>query len=295
MRRTAALNSRRCPDRIRICLVAVAAAVCGVTAGFAQQPGISALIRTEIVRVAPAPEPPAAKDPDGTPNVAGMMAQMGDLFAKMMAPEGRVDMLWMARPGAARSELRNQMLTIPGGSVMITKGSTVAVLNPAEHTYYEMPIAAGGRMPGVPPHVDAPKPEVTVTPTGKTATMLGHPVERVDIAMRVPLPAPAGGQMPPGVPSEITMTMESWETTDFGNTVDPALMISFQGLMATTGMDKIVRPGRFPLKFVGRMSMMPGYEIRTTVLEVGQKPLAADLFEIPADFKKIDPPRPKLP
>jgi hypothetical protein len=271
-------------------VVAVAAITCALAAPFAQQPGISAVIRTEVVRVSPAPPAAAAKNADGSPNVAGMMAQMGDLFAKMMAPEGKIDMVWMARPGAARTELRNPMLMVPSGSVLITKGSTVAVLNPVERTYYEMP-APRLQVPGAPAGADAPKPEVTVTPTGKTDRLLGHPVERVDISVRMPMPGRRRDAMPAGAPTDITMTMESWETADFGTAVDPALMASFQGLMASAGIDKIVRPGRFPMKFIGRMSIMPGYEIRTTVLEVTQKALAADLFEVPSGFKKVDRPR----
>lgn len=292
MRRIAAWNSKKCPDAVSMTLVAVAAIASAVIVPAAQETGVSALIRMEMVRVAPAPPPAAARNPDGSPNVAALLAQMGDMAAKMIAPEGKVEMRWMARAGVARTELLNPMLMMPTGTILLTKGSTVMVLNPVEHTYYETP-AGGRRMPGVQPGAEGSKQEVTVTPTGKTGTLLGHRVERVDIVVRIPLPS-RSASTPPGVPTDTTMTLESWETSELG-AIDPALVVSFQGFLAAAGMDKAVRPGHFPLKSIARLSMMPGYEIRTTVLEVAQKPLEAGLFEVPAGFKKIDPPRPRLP
>lgn len=293
MRRIAAWNSRKCPEPVAVAVVAVTASICALVAPLAQQPGIAAVIRTEVVRVSPPAPAGPAKNPDGSPNAAAMMAQMGDMLAKLMAPEGKIEMLWMARPGVVRTELRNAMFIIPSGSVLLTKGSTLTVLNPSQRTYYEMPTA--GTRPGAARGAGAMKPDVTVTQTGRTDTVLGHRVERVDINVKMAAPGRTSAGGSPAAARDITVTMEVWETPDFGTTADPMMMAGFQGLMASAGMEKMVRPGRFPLKSILRTSMMPGYETRTTTLEVTQKALPDDLFVIPEGFKKVDPPRLKFP
>lgn len=254
--------------------------------------GVRASIRMEIVRV----ESPPGRGSEAVPgdpaaNFTAMFEQMGEMFVKMIAPAGKVDMTWMSQEGVARSELKDDMLMMPAGTVMLVREGEVQVLDPGRRTYYVAPgPPASGSPFGAPGGGTLPKADVRVTPTGETTTMLGRTVERVTIDWRLPLPIKDSPQLPPGFPQELEMSIETWEAQMPLSGEGLGLSADVHAFMSAIGMSEIIRPGRFPLKTVMRGSMFPGFELRTTVLELEEGVFPGELFVVPEGYTRVDPP-----
>jgi hypothetical protein len=289
-------KARRCWTIAALAAVGLGLAAASLVA--AQATGLRTTMRMEIVRLTPpAAEAPDLLNPEDTPNFDAMFAQMGEMLVKMIAPTGKVEMVWMAQAGAARSELKDDMLMMPSGTVMLMRGSDVHILDPTSRTYYVAPGPPAAVAPfGAPGGAPLPKPQVTVRPTGQKETMLGRIVERVDIDWRLPLPTADLPHLPPGFPTEMTMSIESWEAEiAMPEGGGPGVPAEAQAFLSAIGMSDIMRPGRFPMRTVLRGSMFPGFEMRTTVLELEEGPLPEELFAIPEGYEQVEPPKPPMP
>ena len=114
--------------------------------------------------------------------------------------------------------------------------------------------------------------------TGQFTTILGLQAERVDITMSVPLPITP----PPGLPTVLPVTGVLW-VSDAYRAYARSIhrTIGLPG-MPTSDLDGIV------LRQVVRNAQF-GIEIEHVVTELTETPLAAELFEVPEDFRVTGP------
>jgi hypothetical protein len=227
------------------------------------------------------------------------LAMAGQMFRQMMLPDGAVEMAVMTDGQSVRTELRGRWLTMPSGTVMLKlagQANAGYVLNPADKTYYVLKTDAV-TMPELPNGMTLPKPEVSVKPGGTFETIAGYRAEKVDVSWRMAIPIPEGVDVPPGLPTDVSLAIEMWCAPDLK-------MPEASGAMATSaiakmmpgmGFDQIMNSCSFPLRSRMRLSMMPGYEMLTTVTPGGNQAPSPDLFKIPAGYKEVPMPAPRLP
>jgi hypothetical protein len=224
-----------------------------------------------------------------------MTAMVADTFKKMVLPEGAVEMEFVTDGQSVRTEMRGQMSMLAKGSVVLyAAGQTDGyVLNPTEKTYY---VLKTPQMPALPAGMTLPKPEISVKPSGTFETIVGHRAEKVNISWRMPIPIPEGVEVPPGTPTEFSMDIENWCTTDLKMPASATrLMGSVAQSMPGFGLDELAKACPFALRSRMRMSMMPGYEILSTVTSASDASPSPDLFKLPAGYKEVPPPTPKMP
>lgn len=213
-----------------------------------------------------------------TQPVDPMMGMIGAMLSSRF-PSG--DMKMTVGDAGTRVEFVNALGPVPAGGVMLMRGGTTVILNPADHTYW----TAGAPKPVVP---GGTPPAVTTTRTGERETLGGLTTERVTFGVSMNLPLPAGVQLPPGFPTAFTMDGDMWVADQFkayasslnaiANTLFPGIGI---GGLAQQGL--VVRQ-------VTRSPMFGGNELVFSVSDVMEAPMAADLFQIPADYKEVPAP-----
>ena len=224
-----------------------------------------------------------------------MTAMIADGFKKTVLPEGSVEMEFVTDGQSVRTEMHGSMATLAKGSVILyPAGQTDGyVLNPTEKTYYVLKVP---QAPTLPAGMTLPKPEISVKPSGTFETIVGHRAERVNISFRMPIPVPEGVDLPPGMPTELTMDIENWCATDLKM---PATAMRLMGGAAQSmpgfGLDEMIKACPFALRSRMRMSMMPGYEILSTVTSATDASPSPDLFKLPAGFKEVPAPTPGIP
>jgi hypothetical protein len=223
-----------------------------------------------------------------------MTAMVADMFKKTILPEGSVEMEFMTDGQSVRTEMHGSMATLAKGSVVLyPAGQTDGyVLNPTEKTYY---VLKPPQVPTLPAGMTLPKPEISVKPSGTFETIVGHRAEKVNISFRMPIPVPEGVDLPPGMPTELTLDT-NWCATDLKM---PATAMRLMGGVAQSmpgfGLDEMVKACPFALRSRMRMSMMPGYEILSTVTSASDASPSPDLFKLPAGLKEVPAPTPRMP
>ena len=234
-----------------------------------------------------------------TPDADNPIAMMGQMVRQMMLPDGVVDMAVATDGQSVRTELHGRWMTMPQNAVLLSladRANTNYVLDPAARTYYAIKIDAV-KLPELPNGMVLPKPEVSVKPSGTFETIAGYRAEKVDVSWRMALPIPEGVDLPPGMPTDVSLAIEMWCAPD-------VKMPAVNGMLTTgaigqmlpgIGFDQIAKACSFPMRSRVRLSMMPGYEMVTTVTQASQQPPAPDAFTIPAGYKEVPMPAPKLP
>lgn len=244
--------------------------------------------RLELQKVADAP----AQDANG------MMAMASDMLKKMLLPDGPVEMTTTTDGQSVRAETRGRWMTMPSGAIVLMRAGDKNlgyVLNPAEKTYYALKLP---EFPMLPP--DMPKPEVGVKASGVFETIAGHRAERVDVSWRIAIPVPEGVEVPPGVPTEIGFQLDLWCAQDIKlrsprNLANMEAAGAISAMMPGKAVDDLTKSCSFPLKERLRFSVMPEYEIRSTVTSIAEVPSSPDLFAIPAGYKEVPTPEFKFP
>ncbi len=230
------------------------------------------------------------------PDADSMSSMMVGMLKKTMMPEGSVEMEFVTDGQSARTEMHNAMAMMPKGTVILYPAgqSDGYVLNVADKTYYvlKMPNA-----PVLPPGVTLPKPETSVKRSGTFDTIAGVRAEKVNILWRMAMPIPEGAQVPPGVPTELSIDIESWCSADVKMPAAVSRMVNGAEMsMPGMGMDEILKACPFAVRSRMRMSMMPGYEIVQTMTSVtGAEAASPDLYKVPAGYKEVPAPTPKMP
>lgn len=215
------------------------------------------------------------------------MSSMAGGMISQMFPPGGVDQLVIAGDKGVRSEQKQDFATFKAGMIVLVKpDSTQYVLDPAAKTYYKMP-AMPAEMAAMMTQMN---PKVTVGKRGEFETVNGQKCEHIKMTMTMGIPGMDPSQMPPGMP-ELSMAYDVWlsETTK----MPPAAAAMSMGMLKQFGFDqmpelkKLSTDGRMLVK--GVMSMF-GVEMIMESRDIKTEAAAADLFEIPKDYKEVPPP-----
>jgi hypothetical protein len=213
-----------------------------------------------------------------------MSAMAGGMISEMFPPGG-LDQLVLAGERGVRSVQQQEFGGTKAGTIALIKpDGTQYIIDPSTKTYV--------KQPPVPEEVTAMmaqmKPRVTVGERGQFETINGMKCERLIMNVAMAIPGVDPSQLPPGVPTEITMTYTMW-LTDAVKMPTPAASLS-TAMLKQFGFDqmpelkKLTGDGRMMLK--GVMSMF-GVEMIMTSTGISTEDAPADLFEIPADYKEV--------
>jgi hypothetical protein len=154
-------------------------------------------------------------------------------------------------------------------SILLWRPDGPLVLDPDERTYRPIPElreALASARSLTPPRFRR---------TGEFAMVLGVRTERVDVTMSLPLPTTP----PPGFPTVIEMSGELWLAD-----VHRALG---EGLRKTTGLTGGLSAGieGIVLRQIVRNAQL-GIEIESTVTDLVEGPIAAEIFEVPSGYRR---------
>lgn len=215
-----------------------------------------------------------------------MIGIMGDAVMKQMVPDGAADLVYLVGDKGARVEYLQAAMGLPAGTInLITLDGTIAILNPQEKTYWKTTMTETlDRMKAA----GVPVPDIAVKRTGQFDTVVGAKCEILtfDWKMALPIPEAARATLPPDFPSTIAMTGDSCVTTDAYKQYADVINKGANVMMAAMGFDKITQGG-----FALRQTMaMAGFEMKTTVTQIGEEPAPEHAFEIPADYKEVPMP-----
>ena len=205
---------------------------------------------------------------------------LGPMVVNTIAPPGGVHVTTTIGEGGSRFEYDKAYTIIPAGGVMIvTPDGMITVLNSTERTYWKMAKPAGLGANGI-------APVVKVDRTGSFETIAGVRSERATINIRVPLPLPPGTQMP-GLPSEVTVTGETWLAEQFKKYA--AMSAGVTSMMGSLGPDSLTAAG-FPMRSIMRSELFGSQEIESVVTTIAETAAPAGAFEVPAGFKEVPAP-----
>lgn len=266
---------------MRMHLLVLGLALASIAALPAQTPAppatLKATIRMSIAKI----DAPALRDGE-KPSPYG---NFGPLLTQLLTPEGPVDIQYVIAGDQTRADVQGRLATLPKGSIVIQKmgDETIRVANPGNKTWYEIPANQNlGILLGT--------PDVTIEPTGETATIAGQRAERFRFTQQLRVPVPEGTALPPNFPQTVDLSGDLWSTNAFSGASYANVFKTLQAFAAIPGVEALTAGGRFPLRIALRSSIMPGYEIRSDVTTIG--PFTADPahFDVPRGFQKVQPP-----
>jgi len=209
----------------------------------------------------------------------------GPLLMQLLTPEGPVDIQYIIAGEQTRADVQGRLATLPRGSVVLQKmgDESIRVINPGNKTWYDIPASQNlGVLLGT--------PDVTIEPTGETATIAGQRAQRFRFSETLRVPVPEGTTLPPEFPTEIQLTGDLWSTDAYSGAGYAGVFKTLQAFAAIPGVEALTAGGRFPLRIALRSPVMPGYEIRSEVTSIGPATAEASLFTVPSDYQKVQPP-----
>jgi hypothetical protein len=212
-------------------------------------------------------------------------AQLGALLARMLAPEGPVDIEYVVAGDAMRADVRGRLATLPRGSIVLQRVGepTLRILNPSNKTWYELPTDQNmGVLLGA--------PDVQIEPTSDSTTIVGRRAQRFRFSETLRLPTLDGVALPPDFPRELEFSGDLWSTDGFAGAGYASIFRTLQAFAAVPGMDVLTSGGRLPLRLHLRSTFMPGYELRSEVTSIGPAQPDPSLFVVPSDYQKIQSP-----
>lgn len=221
----------------------------------------------------------AASDP--------MSAMAGGMISQMFPPGG-LDQIVIAGDRGMRSEQKQEFAGMKAGTVTLIRPDGVTLmLDPSTKTYWKVPEA--------PPEMAAMmaqmKPKVTMGKTGVFETVDGMKAEHITMNISMAIPGIDPSQLPPGMPAELSMTYDVWltdavKTPKAAASAGTAMLKQF-GFDKMPELQKLTGDGRMILK--GVMTMF-GVEMIMQAKDFKTEEVAADLFEIPKDYKEVPGP-----
>ena len=210
-----------------------------------------------------------------------MMAMLSNTIVSTMVPEGGVEITCTLGDKGSRIEYNKAYSGVPAGGVTLVRpDGSLIVMDPATKTYWKL---AKPDLTGLPPGMT---PIVKTTKTGQMATIAGLRSERITIDINIPLPVPAGAQLPPGLPTSLSVGGEVWITPQYKNYTKAA---SLMGAMAALGLDKVMSEGLMTRSIL-RGGILGDQEVESVITKVGEQTVPATTFDVPADFKEVPPP-----
>ena len=238
---------------------------------------LKATIKMSVAKI----DTPAVRD-DQKPTPFG---NFGPLLMQLLTPEGPVDIQYVIAGDQTRADVQGRLATLPRGSVVLQKmgDESIRVMNPGNKTWYEIPASQNlGVLLGT--------PDVTIKPTGETATIAGQRAERFRFNETLHVPVPEGTSLPPEFPKDIQLTGDLWSTDAYSGSGYAGVFKTLQAFAAIPGVEALTAGGRFPLRIALRSPVMPGYEIRSEVVSIGPATADPSRFSIPSDYQKVQPP-----
>ncbi len=216
---------------------------------------------------------------------AGPYAAFAPLLAQMLTPEGPEEIRYTVSADAMRAELVGRLGPLPRGTIVLQHigDPSMLVLNPAQKTWYEIPAGETlGMLLGT--------PDIDIQPTGERATIAGQHADRFHFTETLHVPAPEGVSLPADFPREVQFTGDLWSTTALSGATYAGIVKTMQTFAAIPGIDALTAGGRFPLRMSLRSDLLAGYELQTEVTSLKTVTPAADAFEVPSDYQKVQPP-----
>ena len=182
----------------------------------------------------------------------------------------------LASPGETKTfiaggSVRIEQMVGTARSVVLIRPDGQFILFPDSQTYL--------RAPGLGAPAGGGSLSPTFTRTGEFSTVLGHRCERVLVQMSLALPVTP----PAGFPTRVTFDGEMWLADAYrseGETLRKTVAL-VSNLPA--GLEGMV------MRQVFRNNQL-GYEIESTVLDITDGPIAAEMFEFPPGFRRADQP-----
>ncbi len=162
-----------------------------------------------------------------------------------------------------------------GGVSLVRPDGSMVVLNGADKTYWTIanPMAGvlGQGLAGA---------KTTFKHTGEYATVAGIRAERVTFEIRMPLPLPAGVPVSAGMPREFVLDGETWLADQFSSY---AKMAASLGGLSAMGFGDLAAEG-FMMRSTVHGDILGDQEIESRVTTIGEAPVPASMFEIPAGY-----------
>ena len=125
-------------------------------------PALKATIRLQIAKVAA---------PDASPDTA--LGNLGPIVATLLTPDGPVDIDYVVAGESMRGDVQGRLGMFTRGTIILQRvgEDSITVMNPGNHTWFELPATAtlGSTMSA---------PDVQMEPTGERATIAGQRAER---------------------------------------------------------------------------------------------------------------------
>jgi hypothetical protein len=228
-----------------------------------------------------APAPDAAANP--------LLAMLAGQLAKQLLPEGAADTDYLVTDKGVRTEY------VKGGLNMEQEGAVTLLLlngdfihlNTKDKTYWKTTAAAMKAML----EASGIQPQVTSKPSTETATIAGVSSKRVDVEIKIPLPIPEElrAQMPPGFPTEIVMTSETWMATTPYEKYVPVTAKVQEFMGSALGIGRATEPGIL-MRQILRGSVLGGQQLETIVTKISEEAAPGNAFDIPADYKEVPSP-----
>ena len=228
-------------------------------------------MRTEVRKV-------QATEVAGSP-----FAFLGEMFVKMIAPDGPVETRFLVGDRGARVEVSQTTFTLPAGAVILSPpAGDIVVLNPAERTYWKL------SMPGGADIFSQLNPQVTSTRTGEFASIAGARAERLTFGVTMTVPVPPGLQLPADFPTTVSASGEMWVADQVASA--SKVVGALNPLLSMFGLDKLVQNG-LVVRQVVRSPIFPTYEVETVATEIGEESAPPELFQIPAEYREVPAPQ----
>ena len=234
---------------------------------------------TEMKPVAEA-APPAPANP--------LVGMIGSQLIQQLLPGGPADTVYIIGANGMRAEfVKGGMSGSPEGTVILmSSGGEVTQLNSKDKTYWKgttTEMAALLQSLGL-------RPEVTVTARDERATIAGVRAARSDFEINIPLPIPEPmrAQLPPGIPTAVSLAGEVWSATSPYEKY-LALLSKAAPLLGGLGMDKLSASG-ITMRQVTRSDLFGGQQLEMVVTQIGEESAAASLFAVPPDYREIPSP-----
>jgi hypothetical protein len=232
---------------------------------------LKATIRLQIAKVAA---------PDASPDTA--LGNVGPIVTTLLTPDGPVDIDYVVAGESMRGDVQGRLGMFTRGTIILQRvgEDSIKVMNPGNHTWFELPASAtlGSTMSA---------PDVQMEPTGERATIAGQRAERFKFAETIRIPVPEGANLPSAFPHQIDLAGDLWSTDAFSGHDYAAIFRTLQAAGAIPGMEALTAGGRFPLRIAVRSSMMPGYEIRSEVVSIGPARPSESFFDVPRDYQQV--------
>lgn len=212
-----------------------------------------------------------------------LLPMLGAMVMSVMLPEGPISVVVTTGEKGTRVDYEKAYLIIPAGASMLVRpdGSAV-VLNPSAKTFWKLPDASALTV------LAGQRPVVTTTRTGDFTDVAGLRAERVGMTVKMSLPLP-------GAPAEISLAGDVWIADRYKQFAKSASGPAGPGGgLALAGSEQIAALG-LPLRSLLRGDLFGGQEVETRVTSIAEVPTAAGLFDVPAGFTEIPPPRMALP